>query len=79
MLNRIFAKFRRKRYAIPIIPPKSGRMYKHYKGGKYRVIMCAINEADGRTMVVYKGVSSSEVYVRPLSEFVVKFEECNGR
>lgn len=47
--------------------PQPGEVWRHWKGGLYEVVCLAIDEALGRTMVVYAPVWSDEpVWVRTL-------------
>lgn len=49
-------------------------LYRHYKGGLYRVICRAWTESDGVEQVVYCPENGGHYWVRPLSEFVQRFE-----
>lgn len=49
-------------------------VYRHYKGGLYRVICRAWSESDGVEQVVYCPENGGHYWVRPLKEFVQKFE-----
>ena len=55
-------------------------IYRHYKGGIYRLVAVAFSEADHTPMVVYhtQGIGlergSGEWYVRPLTEFVEEID-----
>lgn len=49
------------------IYPEIGRVYTHYKGGKYKVMTLAKHTETGEDMVVYKSLLFGTVYVRPLS------------
>lgn len=49
-------------------------VYRHYKGGLYRVICRAWAESDGVEQVVYCPENGGHYWVRPLKEFVQKFE-----
>lgn len=50
-------------------------LYEHYKGGLYRLLMVAISEESGCEMAVYCSEATGIVYVRPMSEFKVKFKK----
>jgi hypothetical protein len=47
--------------------PEIGKVYKHYKGGKYEVMTLAKHTETDEVMVVYKSVHFGSVHVRPLS------------
>lgn len=49
-------------------------VYRHYKGGLYRVVCKACQESDGVEQVVYRPENGGHYWVRPLKEFVQKFE-----
>lgn len=55
--------------------------YRHYKGGKYEVLMTGKLENSHEEMVIYKSLSDSgeflagTIWIRPLSEFKEKFTE----
>lgn len=52
--------------------PIINRVYKHYKGGCYKVISLAINASNkgkSEEIVVYKSVEFGTIYTRPLSEW----------
>lgn len=50
--------------------------YRHLKtGGLYEFLTLASMEDDGKGVAVYQSVESGRVWVRPLSEFAVKFEK----
>lgn len=44
-------------------------VYKHYKGGVYKVLFTASHSDTGEPMVVYMNEEHGTYYVRPLSEF----------
>lgn len=47
--------------------PKIGKVYTHYKGGKYEVITMATHSEDADSkLVIYKSVIGGFVYARPL-------------
>lgn len=48
---------------------ESGEIYRHYKGGVYGVITVAKHCDSNDPYVVYKDVSNSEIYIRPLKDF----------
>lgn len=46
---------------------KPGRLYQHYKGGKYKVLAVGTHTETGETMVTYLGVGEGgRVWIRPL-------------
>ena len=52
------------------------KIYRHYKGGEYTLLGIAKLESDLTDMAIYKKayVDTDTVYVRPLEEFIEKFE-----
>ncbi len=44
-------------------------VYEHYKGGRYEYFGRAIQESDGRPLVLYRLVDTKTILVRPASEF----------
>lgn len=50
-----------------------GRWYRHRKGAIYRLLKVAMLESDKSLMAVYEGPPLT-VWVRPLDEFVEKFD-----
>lgn len=52
------------------------KIYRHYKGGEYTLLGLAKLESDLTDMAIYKKayVDTDTVYVRPLEEFIEKFE-----
>jgi hypothetical protein len=44
-------------------------LYTHYKGGKYRTILTAMDSETEKPTVVYVSLSSGEFWVRPLEMF----------
>ncbi|MBN8702970.1 MAG: DUF1653 domain-containing protein [Bacteroidetes bacterium] len=47
--------------------PEIGKVYKHYKGGKYEVLTLATHSENNETLVIYKSIHFGSVYARPLS------------
>lgn len=47
---------------------KTGRLYKHYKGGLYRVVGTVTAEWDLKELVIYKD-SQGKIWARDLEEF----------
>ena len=45
-------------------------LYRHYKGGKYRVLHTGLNEATSEPVVVYQAQNETgQIWVRPVSSF----------
>jgi hypothetical protein len=49
-------------------PPQPGEVYRHFKGGVYRVVTVALDEGSGIPQVVYTGPTGT--YTRPLVDFL---------
>jgi hypothetical protein len=47
--------------AIPMI---EGSVYRHYKGGLYRMLHLATDEATGEDIVVYRSLADDRIWVR---------------
>lgn len=47
--------------------PQVGRLYDHYKGGRYEVITLATHTETSEVLVICKSVHFGTVYARPLS------------
>lgn len=58
------------------MPLRKYAIYRHYKGGEYTLLGLAKLESDLTDMAIYKKayVDTDTVYVRPLEEFIEKFE-----
>lgn len=58
------------------MPLRKYAIYRHYKGGGYTLLGIAKLESDLTDMAIYKRayVDTDTVYVRPLEEFIEKFE-----
>ena len=58
------------------MPLRKYAIYRHYKGGEYTLLGLAKLESDLTDMAIYKRayVDTDMVYVRPLEEFIEKFE-----
>ena len=63
-------------YAVP----PSG-IYEHWKGGLYRLLLVARDEATGEPVVIYVSVSGGggECWVRPLASWLDEVETPAGR
>lgn len=48
----------------------------HHKGGIYKLLHIAKNEADSSEVAVYQSLMTGEVWTRPASEFYAKFTCC---
>jgi hypothetical protein len=59
--------------------PQPGSIYRHFKGGKYRVMTLA-DDADyeGRKVVVYRSILFGGVYVKTLEYFFQEVQEAGG-
>lgn len=69
--------------------PEVGKIYNHYKGGKYEVITLAKHSETDEVLVVYKSLHFGSVHARPLpmwfevvtadeGQRVTRFELCGG-
>lgn len=58
------------------MPLRKYAIYRHYKGGEYTLLGVAKLESDLTDMAIYKKayVDTETVFVRPLEEFIEKFE-----
>lgn len=58
------------------MPLRKYAIYRHYKGGEYTLLGVAKLESDLTDMAIYKKayVDTEMVFVRPLEEFIEKFE-----
>lgn len=61
--------WKRKRLAAIKTKFGVGTLWKHYKGGLYRLENVVIREADGELMAVYFSIDDGTCWVRPLTEF----------
>jgi hypothetical protein len=52
----------------------TGAFYQHYKGGCYRLLCVAKNEADGRPLAIYQSLSTGQIWARPASNFFEKVQ-----
>ena len=63
---------------------KIGQMYRHFKGGKYKIIALAKDCENLRDIVVYQLLYSTkdfeigQIWTRPLEDFI-GFKEVNGK
>jgi hypothetical protein len=44
-------------------------LYEHYKGGRYEVISVAVHSETHEMLVVYRSLTDSQTWVRPLTMF----------
>ena len=51
-----------------------GNVYRHFKGGLYRVINMAIHTETGESHVIYASLETGTVYARPLEMFASKVD-----
>jgi hypothetical protein len=58
--------------------PEIGSLFRHYKGGMYRVVGVAIAEATQEPLVIYMSAASELRFARPLSEWneLVEHDGC---
>ena len=49
--------------------------YRHFKGGLYKVISFAKHTETGEMLVIYKGLTTNIVYVRPYDIFNSKVDK----
>lgn len=47
--------------------PEIGKMYNHYKGGRYEVLSLAKHSETDEDLVIYKSVHFGSIHARPLS------------
>lgn len=58
------------------LEPAPFTMWEHWIGKFYLVICCAQLEHDSTKVVVYQSIENGSRWVRPLVEFMTKFEAC---
>jgi len=54
---------------------KGGALYRHFKGGLYRVLGFAIHTETLETMVIYCDVETNAIWVRPIKMFCEKVSD----
>jgi hypothetical protein len=52
---------------VRVIP---GDIYRHFKGGFYKILCEATHSETGESLVVYQAFSSSAIYARPTDMFL---------
>ncbi len=57
------------------IYPEIGKIYDHYKGGKYMVITMCNHTETGEDLVIYKSLHFGGVYARPLHMWFDKIND----
>jgi len=45
-------------------------IYRHYKGGDYRVLGCAQHSETGEEVIVYESLHNKKLWVRPKTMFL---------
>lgn len=65
---------------VPQLPedaPKRGEIYRHYKGGRYQIVLLAVNSNDDEWMVVYEPLyenPDAPYFTRPLKDWSEEVE-----
>lgn len=59
-------------------PVEEEPVFRHYKGGLYRVVALSNLEATGQTMVTYCSQSDGRMWTRPMAEWNEKFTQLSG-
>lgn len=49
--------------------PTPGSRYRHYKGGEYEVVSCAIKEDTLELLVIYKSLAKGTLWARTLVDW----------
>lgn len=57
--------------------PASGELWKHYKGGLYRIVAVGKYEPTMEPVAIYKALKDGEIWVRPMPQFMGCLDE-NG-
>lgn len=47
--------------------PEVGKIYKHYKGGKYKVLTLAKHSETNEDLVIYRSLHFGSIHARPLN------------
>lgn len=57
--------------------PEIGKIYNHYKGGKYKVLTLAKHsEREDEVLVIYRSIHFGSIHARPLSMW---FDKIKGK
>ena len=59
--------------------PLTWSRWRHYKGGIYAVIACAVDEATLEPVVVYRGEARRHLWTRPLAAWTEVVEHDGAR
>ena len=51
-----------------------GCRYRHFKGGVYEVILCALHTETNEVLVIYEDVKHGKIYARPVDMFLEQVE-----
>ncbi len=54
--------------------PQPGTRYRHYKGGEYEVLCCAVKEDTLEPLVVYRSLTHGTVWARTLGNWTEEVE-----
>jgi len=46
--------------------PLPGEVYKHYKGGTYKILTLSTHTETGEILVIYQSIPFGSIYARPL-------------
>lgn len=49
--------------------PEIGKIYRHYKGGKYEVLTLAKHSETNQDLVIYKSLHFGSIHARPLKSW----------
>lgn len=55
--------------------PKSGEIYKHFKGKLYEVIAIGTHAESHEDFVIYKSINDDKIWIRPLEMFISKVDK----
>jgi len=58
--------------------PQPGQIWRHYKGGIYRVVLLAREERTGLPGVVYESMRDGLTWFRPLEDFLAIVRDAHG-
>jgi len=56
----------------------TGALYRHYKGGLYRLLMDATDEATMTQVVIYRSEETGRVWVRPRASWLDHWDTSDG-